>query len=241
MKAAWPHRATIGAAMPHVHAHAPHELTEPHEHAAGTPDRAEKRMELLAVLLLSLATVATAWSGYQAARWSGEQSQDYARASTLRIKAQQQATEAGQLRIDDLNLFDGWLDARESGNMKLARIYRRRFRPDFVPAFDAWMAQKPLTTTAAIAGPQYLPQYRLPEAAVATKLDAQADDLYRKGTDAKTNDDRFIYSTVFLAAVLFFSGISMRIDWRPLRLVVLGMAAVMLVGTVSYLATLPLA
>ena len=80
------------------------------------PGRARQRIfELGAILLLSLTTLATAWSGYQAARWSGEQSQHYARASATRIKAQQQSTAAGQLRIDDLLYFNGWLDARAVG------------------------------------------------------------------------------------------------------------------------------
>ena len=57
--------------MPHVHVHAPHELTEGHneDDAAHRPARTERMLELGAVLLLSLTTLATAWSGYQAARW----------------------------------------------------------------------------------------------------------------------------------------------------------------------------
>src|SRR3954454_6357268 len=78
--------------MAHVHAHAPHELTEPpHE----GPARAERRLELSAVLLLALTTLATAWCGYQAARWSGEQAEHFARASATRIKAQQASTARG--------------------------------------------------------------------------------------------------------------------------------------------------
>ena len=204
------------------------------------PDRRERLLELYAILLLSLTTLATAWSGYQAARWSGEQSQNFARASTMRIKAQAQSTLAGQLRIDDLLLFDGWLDAREAGDRELAAIYRRRFRPAFVPAFEAWTAQRPFTSRSAVPGPLYMPEYRLAETARAAELDAQADELYREGTAAKTNDDHYILSTLFFAAVLFFAGISLRLDWRPLRLVVLGMASMLLLVGVGYLATLPI-
>jgi hypothetical protein len=78
--------------MGHVHAHAPHELTEPPHDG---PVRTERRLELAAVLLLALTTLATAWCGYQAARWSGEQSEHFARASSVRIKAQQASTRAG--------------------------------------------------------------------------------------------------------------------------------------------------
>jgi hypothetical protein len=221
----------------HVHVHAPHELTENPEPAP--PARMERRLELGAVLLLALTTLATAWCGYQAARWSGEQSQLYARASATRIKSQQAASRAGQLRIDDLLYFNGWLDAREAGNAQLAAIYRARFRPQFVPAFRAWIAQRPFTNPRAIPGPLYMPQYRPADLALSAKLDAAADELYEDGTAAKSYDDKYILSTVFFAAVLFFAGISLRLDWRPLRVAVLGMALALLTGGVAFVLTLP--
>jgi hypothetical protein len=227
--------------MGHVHAHPPHELSEGSEGSSAPPDRFERRLELGAVLLLAATTLATAWCGYQAARWSGEQSQHYARASATRVKAVQAATQAGQLRIDDLLYFNEWLDARRAGDERLAQIYRRRFRPEFVPAFDAWLAQKPFTNPNAAPGPLYVPEYRLADLTKSAKLDAAADDLYEDGTKAKSNDDRYILATVFMAAVLFFAGISLRLDWRPLRVAVLGMACLLLVGGVGFVLTLPVA
>jgi hypothetical protein len=46
---------------------------------------------------------------------------------------------------------------------------------------------------------------------------------------------------VFFAAVLFFAGISLRLDWRPLKIAVLGMALTLLVGGAAFVFTLPLA
>jgi hypothetical protein len=236
-------RGALGArvgGMAHAHVHVPHELTEKEEQG-GTVTHLERMFELGAVLLLSLTTLATAWSGYQAARWSGEQSQLYARASATRIAAQRQATTAGQLRIDDLLYFNGWLDAREAGDTRLAAIYERRFRPEFVPAYRAWLAQKPFTNREAVPGPTYMPQYQPSGLAAAKRLDARADDLYREGTAGKSNDDKYILSTVFFAAVLFFAGISLRLEWRPLRGFVLGLASLLLVGGLVFVASLPVA
>ena len=226
--------------MPHRHAHAPPELEKRGPNGA-TVSRAERLLELGAVLLLSLTTVATAWSGYQATRWSGEQSTNYAKASSTRIRAQAQATRAGQLRIDDLLFFNGWLNAREAGDEQLQSIYRRRFRPAFEPAFRAWLAQRPFTNPDAAPGPTYVPEYRLPETARTAALSATADQLFEDGTEAKENDDRYILSTVFFAAVLFFAGISLRFEWRPLRIAVLAMAGVMLTVGLVFIATLPVA
>jgi hypothetical protein len=226
--------------MPHVHVHAPHELTE-QESEPSRPSRHERMLELGAVLLLSITTLATAWSGYQAARWSGDQSQKYAQASAGRIKAQRETTSAGQLRIADLVLFNDWLNAHDAGNRRLAALYSRRFRPEFVPAYRAWLAQRPFTNLRAIAGPLYMPQYRPAALARGKALDTTADDLYREGTAAKTNDDKYILSTVFFAAVLFSAGISLRLDWRPLRMTVLGLAGALLLGGFVFVLSLPIA
>jgi hypothetical protein len=227
--------------MGHVHVHAPHELTDTGAAGGGRPSGLERVLEFAAVVVMAIATLATAWSGYQAARWSGEQSEHFTRASAARVKANQQTTEAGQLRIDDLLNFNGWLEARSAGDRKLATIYQSRFRPEFVPAFRAWLAQDPFTRPPAIPGPLYMPQYRPAADARAAAFDKQADAHFQAGTAAKTHDDRFILSTVFFAAVLFFAGISLRLDWRPLRIAVLATAGALLLGGIGFVASLPVA
>jgi hypothetical protein len=230
--------------MSHVHVHAPHELSEPPEKAAPEEETArgrERWLELSAVILLSLATLATAWSGYQAGLWSGVQSQDYAKASALRVRAEEQSVTGGQLHIGDLVLVNGWFNAIESHNPKLAADYRRRFRPAFQPVFKAWLALHPLTNRKAPPGPTYMPQYRLAPYAAAAKLNARADRLFSEGTQAKTNDDRHILSTVFFAAVLFLAAVSLRVEWMRLRIVVLALGTVMFFGALVFVLTLPTA
>jgi hypothetical protein len=227
--------------MEYVHAHPPHELVEGREHAPAAPERLERRLELGAVLLLAIATLATAWCGYQAARWSGDLSEHFSNAATVRMQAVQSSTQAGQLRIDDLLYVNHWLDARRAGDAKLAALYRRRFRPEFVPAFEAWMAQRPFSNPRATAGPLYMPQYRLAEADRSGELHSAANEHFHHGSDAKTNADSYILATVFMAAVLFFAGISLRLAWLPLRYAVLGMACALLVGGGGFVMTLPLA
>ena len=223
--------------MPHVHAHVPHELAEPPEHERKVP-RNERILEFAAVLLLSCATLATAWSGYQAALFAGKQSQRYAQASSLRIHSQNQATTAGQFRLEDLLLFNRWLDARETGNQRLESIYQRRFRARFRPAFNAWIAEHPFSNPRAKPSPLYEPQYHPAEVDEAAALDREADIRYEEGTAAKEKDDKFILSTVFFAAVLFFSGISLRLDWRPLRIAILAFGTLMLLGGLVFVFTL---
>ena len=124
----------------HVHVHVPHELAEPGE---ATSTR-ERWLEIAAALLLSLATLGIAWSGYQAAKWSGLQARRYTQASTARSLANQAATLAAQDRTQDLLNFNRWLEVSTDGNTELADLYERRFRDEFRPAFERWLADDPL-------------------------------------------------------------------------------------------------
>ena len=192
---------------------------------SGTARPIERRLELGAVLLLAVTTLATAWCGYQAARWSGEQSQHYARASATRVKAVQAATRAGQLRIDDLLYFNEWLDARARRRSRTGRP----LPPPVPPRVRARLRR--VARAEAVHQPGCHPG-----TAVHARSTASADlatarsstppptRSTRRARRPRRNDDRYILATVFFAAVLFFAGISLRLDWRPLRIAVLGMA-----------------
>ena len=114
---------------------------------------------------------------------------------------------------------------------------RRRFRARFVPAFRAWMAERPFTSPRARPSPLYSRSTtRRGDRAVA--LGREADIRYEEGTADKDDEDKYILSTVFFAAVLFFSGISLRLAWRPLRIAMLCFGATMLLGGLIFVFTL---
>ena len=95
------------------------------------------RVELLATLLLALATVATAWSGYQATRWNGEQAKAAARGNALRIEsARRRPREHPDAnRRCHVHAVGQCLRPRRD---RARGLLLKRFRPEFKPAFDAW-------------------------------------------------------------------------------------------------------
>lgn len=219
----------------HVHVHAPHELTEETHPVSGR----ERVLEFVAVLLLSVSTVCIAWSGYQAAKWSGHQARHYAEASTARALANRASTLGGQERIQDLLNFNRWLEVSTEGNTQLAQLYERRFRAEFRPAFAAWRAQDPINNTKAIASPLLMPQYKLANFEKADRLERLGDQRFEEAKRATEHADSYIFATVFFAAVLFFAGISMRFDWIAMRMTVLGLSALFLAYGIFHLASLP--
>jgi hypothetical protein len=208
-----------------VHVHAPHELGEPME---STTER-ERWLEVAAALLLSLATLGIAWSGYQAAKWSGLQARRYTQASTARSLANRAATQASQDRTQDLLNFNRWLEVKTEGDTELADLYERRFRDEFRPAFERWLADDPLDNRAAVASPLKESNYVLADMVESDRLEKLGDLRFEQGKEATENADDYVFVTVFFAVVLFFAGISLRFQWLPMRLFILGLGTVMLV------------
>ncbi len=219
----------------HVHVHAPHELSEPSEATNGR----ERILEIVSALLLSLATVGIAWSGYQAARWSGFQAEMYTKASTARSLANHNSTVAAQQRTQDLLNFNRWLEAETQGNASVASLYERRFRREFVPAFEAWRADDPLDDVGAIPSPLREREYMLKRAVRAQRLEKVGDARFEDGREATENADDYVFVTVFFAIVLFFAGISLRFQWFPMRVTILALGGGLLVYATIYVFSLP--
>ncbi len=104
----------------------------------------ERRLELAATVLLALAAVATAWASYQSSRWHGKQAQAQSASIAARVESSKAAAVANRQVQIDVALFTQWVDAYATGETELADFYRRRFRDEFEPAFEAWVATGPL-------------------------------------------------------------------------------------------------
>jgi hypothetical protein len=114
----------------------------------------EEVVEILEAFLLAFVAIATAWSGFQAARWDGRETELYAQASTIRVGADQILTLGGQQRLLDVTTFNTWIEARFEGRTELTALYERRFSPEFKVAFDAWLATDPFSNPEAPPGPR---------------------------------------------------------------------------------------
>ena len=202
--------------------------------------RQERLLELVATVILALATLGTASSGYQATRWSGVQAADYVTASGARVEATKASTTAGQDRLFDSQVFSQWLNANHAGDAELAAEYQRRFRPEFDPAFEAWLATDPFTNTAGPPGPLYMPEYDSADARRAEELEIQAAALFEAGQQANETSDQYVLNTVFLASALFLAGIAGRFEWRAARIAILVTSAIALGVGILNIVRLPI-
>ena len=85
----------------------------------GGPDR----VALVATVLLAAATVATAWSGYQASRWGSEATKATMRGNTARLEATQQRPNLANAQAGvDVAVFTQWADAYANGQGAATRL-----------------------------------------------------------------------------------------------------------------------
>jgi hypothetical protein len=206
-----------------------HHVHERSEHRVTPRRRREASIEVGEAFLLALVAIATAWSGYQAARWDGRSAKLYGESSRIRIQATQNTTRGGQEQVYNATTFNFWLQARLAGNPRLARAYEKRFLPEYLPAFRAWLATRPFVNPRAPAGPIAMPQYHNAQTDLGTKKNALASLVFDAGAHARETGEKYVRTTVLLATVLFLIALSQRFGLLKVRVGMLSVALVLLV------------
>jgi hypothetical protein len=204
-----------------------------------TPADRRDWVEVVATVLLALAAVATAWSSYQAARWNGEQAKASGAVNKTRIEAARAAGLANAQTEVDVATFTQWIDAYARREAELAKFYFKRFRKEFKPAVNAWIATRPRQNPDAPLTPFVMPEYRVAARTEAERLDRQAEELsaqVRRDIQRSTN---YVLGVVLFAVALFFAAMSTKLGAPRLRVVILALGALVFLGAFVWVATSP--
>jgi len=198
-----------------------------------TPEqRAEiykKRIEIASTILLALATIATAWSGYQSARWGSVQALHSTNALKAIVRMSYFGNLAEQKTSLQANLFSNYQEALSLGNTSFADFLQNRFPEPLKTATIAWRKTEPLTNPAAPLTPFQMTEYVLPETVEAARWEEQSEQEIAQEQAADELSNRYLLFTIIFASVLFFGGVSGKLGWRPLDLTVLGLGVLGLV------------
>jgi hypothetical protein len=213
-----------------------HELAEKEARARG---RWENVVEVFEAIALGLVAVATAWAGFQSARWDGRHALLYGRSTTLRIEADENLSLGGQQRLLDVSTFNTWIQAKTRGEEELADLYVRRFSFEYREAFDAWLKTDPFRNPDAPPGPSFMAAYENPLLEEGEELNNRAREVFHEGTEARETSEQYVRLTVLLATVLFMIALSQRFRKRGVRIGLLIVAASLFVYDVASLIALP--
>ena len=215
-----------------------HTLTHRHK-AHGDADRRHELIEIGEAILLAMVAIATAWSGYQTARWDGRQAELYSLSSKYRALQTQASTLSGQLRLYDASTFGLWLQEHAHGNREAQMVFERRFRPEFRPAFRAWLRLDPFENANAPPGPMLMPQYSDAASERASANGRLATAAFVRGTEDRETADKYLRNTVLLATVLFLTALAQKFKLRKVRIGLLVVSGILLVVALAFVGSYP--
>ena len=195
-------------------------------------------IELAAAVILALATIVAAWSAYQATRWGGEQAKASRSALEARADASQLTTiYTAEVQVD-VQLWTTWLQQAADENDLGMAFVEERFREEFKPAFEAWLALVPE------GEPPPGTPFDREEYAPGSRTDAEqrladSEGFADESAEANQTGDTFVLTAVIVASGLFVAGGGTRRKGRAVRLIMLVFAAVLFLGGLTFMLSLP--
>lgn len=199
-----------------------------------------QRYEMIATLLMAIATIATAWCAYQSTVWSGIQEFAMHEVQELSREVSTLRTLGLQKSIIDLSLYESFLDAELTGHDSLASFYRHRFPPRLKQPFEKWWAMQPLTNPDAPSHVFAMKEYIVAENVRADSLHQVAQTTMTEAQDSNAHSEHYILLTVIFASVLFFGGITSNIHSIATKAILVWVSTALLVGSCIWMLTFPM-
>jgi hypothetical protein len=192
-------------------------------------------VDFASVILISAATVLTAWCGYEAARWTALQTREYNQASLQRVASAVASGRSYTLEVVDVTMFLQYVSAIAAGRTDEQQFIYQRFRPEMKRAVDAWLVTKPRKNPAAPSSPFVMPQYRSLAGEEAARLSALSTASFKTATNANEHSDAYVRLTVIFAAVSFLAGISTKFRFPSHIIIVVAGFSVLIFGLIRIL------
>ncbi len=191
----------------------------------------------VAAIILSLATLASAWTGYEASLWGSQVTKANRAATTARIRAVAASDLANRNLTTDILLFLDWFQAEAKGETALADEMREHFRSEFVPIFEEWLAtseddQLPPTTPFDL-------DYVLAADLESARLSEEAAAAAAEADRADEISGNYVRAAVLYASVLFLAGISSKIPGNKARRLTIVLSAAAFVAAVVFTLSQP--
>ena len=206
-----------------------------------TDESPRNRAELLSVVIMSVATVVTAWCASQAQAWSGTQTFRMAASNHLYRTSLEARVEGNQVRLFDAAQYMAYAAAKTTNNEPLASFFHDHLRPEVQGAIDTAGSLGPARGAVTPSHVTSLPDYDLPEYAKAARFARGADACQRDARTANDVGDGYTTVTVLLAMVLLLAGTASRLGSVRLRWTFLGASGVLLLACTAWAATRPIA
>lgn len=225
-----------------------------HDNGEGTFEQLEGRLnefasrfdktdwiELLAAIVLAIATVLAAWSAYQSSRWSGEQAKATNTANAERIKVIGLIGLAQTQAVLDTQITVAWMQEAIDGDQQGMAEFEARLSDQMRPAFDAWLAMAPPGELPP-GTPQDLPEYEenaLEPLNLAQDSADKAIEAVTLAGEANQRSDNFVLVAVVMASVMLFAGVGSKFQARSLRAAMVIFSVIVMVVGFGFMISMP--
>ncbi|HWH99395.1 MAG TPA: hypothetical protein VNT27_03625 [Propionibacteriaceae bacterium] len=180
----------------------------------------DRLLQLIAVVLLGITTIGTAWCGFQASRWNGHSGDLNGVASARRVEGSRLFGLATQRITYDSMVVAKYAEAGQARNVELQKFYRESVvRPDFLPFLDRWEAAVKAGDPAV--GVFEDKEYLAGQFAAYDETVVAAEQATTESQKAGEAADAYVGTTILLAVALFFAGIESSFRFRVARLLLL--------------------
>lgn len=203
-------------------------------------ERMQQWIDLVAAVLMAVATIATAWSAYQSSLWGGNQTDHSVKVVKAFVRVGEFNNLAMQRIAIHVSLIGQYTTAISANNRAQAAFLLARFPEPLKTATMEWSALDPLKNPAAPASPFDMPSYVLRERMEADRWEQIAGEESDASSRAGEIADRYLIFTIVFAAVLFFAGISGKFNWHVMDILVLVLGALALLAGMALMFTLPM-
>jgi hypothetical protein len=199
-------------------------------------EKDDRRLELLAAVILGVAGVLTAFVAYKAALTDGDALKGYTQSARTTADANGYFNEAFSTFTSDQSLFFEYQVLVEQGEADLAFTLRDRFFSEELEAGTAAWEQIEAGAPGEPPTPLDTEEYTIPAQAEAIALTEQAADEFAEAQGFDDAGDKFELAAVFLAVSLFLAGIATIFRVRTVQIAVLVMSVVAIVpGVIAML------
>lgn len=201
--------------------------------------RKRKNLEFISTILLSAATILSAWCVYQSSQWNGEQyfrieDENNADRKRMQLEINSQQRQAGEALF-----FLQYVSAALRGDTQLEEFLHDRFPPHLEKAALAWRKLDPMNNPDAPISPMQMKEYVMPEEAGISKFAEEANKFKMAANKCDNHSDNYMLLSLILSTVLFFCGLSGVLNSNSNRSILLGFAGVIFIVALFFVILSP--
>lgn len=180
----------------------------------------QSTLALAAAILLGVAATLTAWSAYRESITGDQILKNYSEQQATIALANDTFGRADQQESLEISLFLEWAVATSTGN-EAGASYLEQVMSDELFAAVEWWGEEPEETSPATPFAEENPYFaELPSQVLVVEGEQLLDDAEELRLAAENADalsDRFAFSSVFFAVVLFIAGLTTIVQRRAIQ------------------------